>query len=254
MQNLTAEELLASISHRSRQTNLGTLIDAEMYTNTITNTNTTEVYKKENTFQQSSQPTALSVNVEEASPLPFASQGASHPGVREDREKNRLYGREAKVNDFFTEIQISLGKPKEGTRTTRCSVYFSLKTDTDKKYNIFLRSKLTTSIDETMRSILKNNNLPLRDILNEFIESGANNLMVGRIQYKPVNNFITKQHRSNHKNGLAAVYMLDGIEYCTLYFNGEYYQFELTDDMTQSQCKSYSKIGLWSRDNDEEIA
>lgn len=240
---------------------LGTSIDinnsAEMYSNTYSNS--TDMNKKKNTFQQStSSPTTDCVNVQEATPLGSASQGAAHPGVKKDqrevRETARYYGREAKPSDFFVDIQVSLGTPKEGTRTTRCPIYFSLKTDTDKKYNIFLRSKLTTSIDETMRSITKANNLPLRDILNDVVNLGGENLMVGRIQYKPTNGFITDQHRKNHKNGLVAVFMHDGIHTCYLYFNGEEYMFELTDDMTLEQSKVYSKVGNWLRDSDEEIA
>lgn len=258
---MTTIEQLTGITPAPKQ-HLGTLINlnndsAEMYSNTYSNS--TDMNKKENTFQQStSSPTQDCVNVCEASPPSFASQGASHPGVKEDqrevRETTRYYGREAKPSDYFIDIQVSLGEVKEGTRTSRCPIYFSLKTDTDKKYNIFLRSKLTTSTDETMRSIMKTNNLPLRDILNDVISLGGENLMVGRIQYKPTNGFITDQHRKNHKNGLAAVFTHDGIHTCYLYFNGEEYMFELTDDMTMGQSKVYTKVGNWIRDNDEEIA
>jgi hypothetical protein len=100
-----------------------------------------------------------------------------------------------------------------------------------------------------MRSVMSESNLPLRDILKEFMEMGVENLMTGRIKYKAPGGYITEQHRPCHKHGLCAVYKVAGVEYCTLYFNGEYYQFELsTDYLTQNQEKYYTKEGTWERD------
>jgi hypothetical protein len=130
-------------------------------------------------------------------------------------------------------------------------MYFSMKTDTDQKYNIFLRSKLTSANNETMRSVLNHRNYSLRDKLQEFIDSGYDNLWTGRIQYKPTNGFITQQHRKAHKYGLCAVFTLDEQMYCVLYFNGEVYDFEMNDIVTPSQKQHYSKEGVYIVDEGE---
>lgn len=204
--------------------------------------------KNKNTVQQSSQPSVLSVTVETPSASPsLPSAAASQPGVK---ERDRIYGREAKKDDYFVDIRAQLSHPKVG-KVTRATMYFSMKTDTDQKYNIFLRSKLTTATNETMRSILGHRNYLLRDKLNEIINSGYDNLMTGRIQYKPTNGYIGKQHRVAHKYGLCATFTLDSEMYCVLYFNDEVYHFEMNDTITSNQSQFYSKEGLYIVDEGE---
>jgi hypothetical protein len=245
----SAQELLDSLIHKQEQR---TEYDDFAYQDEMYSySNNKNKKKNKNTFQQSNQPPVLIANVETPSALPsLPSAAASQPGMNPKEEKVRIYGREAKKDDYFIDIRAQLSHPKVG-KITRATMYFSMKTDTDQKYNIFLRSKLTSANNETMRSVLNHRNYSLRDKLQEFIDSGYDNLWTGRIQYKPTNGFITQQHRKAHKYGLCAVFTLDEQMYCVLYFNGEVYDFEMNDIVTPSQKQHYSKEGVYIVDEGE---
>lgn len=214
----------------------------EMYSNS----NNRKRKKNKNTVQQSIKPPVLNATVEMPAASPsLPSAAASQPGVKEV-----VYGREAKVDDYFVEIRAQLSYPKTG-KVTRATMYFSMKTDTDMKYNIFLRSRLTTATNETMRSILGHRNYLLRDKLQEFLDAGYDNLMTGRIQYKPTNGYIGQQHRKAHKYGLCATFTLGDQMYCVLYFNGQVYDFEMNDTVTGNQQRFYMAEGLYEVDEGE---
>lgn len=212
---------------------LGTLISAEMYS--VSDKQKLKQKKKQNTFQQSTPSlTANYVNVDVASPRQVASQTPSGLGVR---EIERHYGREITKNDLIVDMTCCLAKVRSGNRYHRMNAYFSIKTDTDIRYMIFLRSSLTTAKDEILRSIDNTNNKSLRSIAEDYIYK-YKNVFLGRIRYKPTNNFVTVQHRKNLKHGLFAVYTIDDTFYGELYLNGEYYQFTFNNDLTPSQQKA----------------
>lgn len=227
---------------------LGTLISAEMYS--VSNKMKLNKEMKKNTFQQSTQPEVdISGNVEMASPSPLPSAAPSEPGVR---EKRSYYGRELGRNDLVVEINCHLAKPRVGPRHQRMNSYFSIKTEHDIRYMIFLRSSLTTAHDEVLRSIDKANNKPLRTIAEDYITQHPNDLLLGRIRYKPTNKYVTKQHRTNLKYGLFALWLEDNTFYGQLYLNGEYYDFEFNDDLTPAQINAqYSLTALWQLDEGE---
>jgi hypothetical protein len=222
---------------------------AEMYSHSVSNNMKLKKKKKKNTFQQSS------VNVGEASPLQLSSTGASHPGVKEDQgipEDRKSYGREITLNDLVVDITCCLAKIRVGNRYSRLIAYFSLKTEHDIRYMIFLRSNLTTAHDEILRSIDKSNNKPLRTIAEDYINTYGDDLMIGRIKYKPTNKYVTQQHRKNHKHGLFALWAtLEGFT-GQLYLNGEYYDFYFTDDLSPLQVSAqYTHTANWQLDEGE---
>lgn len=255
---MTAEDILTMIGQNSKSTtiDLGTQVGlkdpAEMYSNSVSNQKQKQK-EKQNTFQQSS------VNVGGASPAQFASQGASPPGVKKDQKntgetKEINYGRRLSLQDLVVDIRCNLAKIREGDRHSRVTAYFSIRTEHDMRYMIFLRSSLTNAHYEILRSIDKDNNLPLRSIADDYIakynETGT--LMLGRIRYKPTNNYVTEQHRKNHKHGLFALWVEDDNFRGELYLNGDYYPFEFSQDLTARQKESnYAAVAHWELDEGE---
>jgi len=225
---------------------LGTLISAEMYS--VSNEMKLNKEMKKKTFQQSTpSPTTDFVNVEVAAPLPVASQAPSGPGVREIR-----YGRPITKNDLIVDMTCCLAKIRTGARYQRVNAYFSIKTEHDIRYMIFLRSSLTTAHDEILRSIDKSNNKPLRSVAEDYINEHPGSLLLGRIRYKPINKYVTEQHRANHKHGLFALWPEGNTFYGELYLNGEYYPFEFNDDLTPEQVKAqYSLMAQYTLDEGE---
>lgn len=227
---------------------LGTLISAEMYT--VSNEMKMNKEMKKKTFQQSTQSlTSDYVNVEVASPLPLPTAAPSEPEVR---EKKIFYGRELVKNDLIVEINCNLAKARIGNRYQRINAYFSIKTEHDIRYMIFLRSSLTTAHDEILRSIKKTNNRSLQTIAEDYIMQHPTDLLLGRIRYKPVNKYVTKQHRTNHKHGLFAIWLINDTFHGQLYLNGDNYNFEFNDDLSPAQIKAqYSLTSLWELDEGE---
>lgn len=203
-------------------------------------------------------------NVRKASPSISASQPSA---PTEERPKNTgnsqpLASRDRKlsVNDYYTEIRLSMGNLREGTRTSRMSCYISIKSDTDRKYSIFLRSSLTTSLDETLRSIKKTDNKPLQTIAEDFIQEHKDSdiVMLGRIRYNPRKGLINELHRKNLKHALLGVYSINEQVYATLFMLGEEYSFELSCELSEKQKLFYETTGLWEAEikeftGDEEL-
>lgn len=254
--DITAEQILAQLglNNQTTEDNITEItLDnnlAEMYSHSVSNKKKLNKEMKKNTFQQSS------VNVEGASPLPLSPTGASHPGVKEDQEipevREKRFGRELTLNDLVVDITCCLAKIRIGNRYSRLIAYFSLKTEHDIRYMIFLRSNLTTAHDEILRSIDKSNNKPLRTIAEDYIKDYGNDLMIGRVKYKPTNKYVTEQHRKNHKHGLFALWAtVEGFS-GQLYLNGEYYDFDFNDDLSPAQVKAqYTHTANWQLDEGE---
>jgi len=231
---------------------LGTEISAEMYS--VSNKMKLKKKLKKNTFQQST-PSATTdyVNVDRAAPDLLASQAPSGPGVRENQEvRENRFGRQITKNDLIVDMTCCLAKIRTGNRYHRVNAYFSIKTDTDLRYMIFLRSSLTTAHDEIFRSIDKAKNLPLRSVAETFIDEHPENLLLGRVRYKPTNKYITEQHRANLKYGLMAIWIENNEFKGELFLNGEYYHFDFHDDLSPEQVKAqYSLMGQYTLDEGE---
>jgi hypothetical protein len=229
---------------------LGTPISAEVYS--ISNRKRNQKEKEKlNTLQQSITP--LGSNVSDLAQAPsFAAQAASQPGVKEDRGiPDTGYGRKLSRNDLIVDMNCQLGKIKSSTRTSRMTAYFSVRTDNDVRYKIFLRSSLTSSLDEVIRGIKKDNNLPLLTIAEDYITQQNQNgdLMLGRIRYKATNGYNTDQHKTNFKNGLFAAWPGQSGFEGELYLNGDYYPFTFDDEnMSAGQQQHYQQQSQWLMD------
>jgi hypothetical protein len=223
---------------------------AEMYTNTIKE-GVREGIRDRVHFSKAD------ANVWEATPPSSASQpSAPFEEIPKKSGKNQpLASRDRKLstNDYYTEIRLSMGNLREGTRTSRISTYISIKSDVDRKYSIFLRSSLTSSLDETLRSIKKTDNKPLQTIAEDFIEEhkDCDIIMLGRIRYNPRKGLINEMHRKNLKHALLGLYSINGQLYATLFLLGEEYQFELSNELSPKQQQFYETTGLWEAEINE---
>ena len=252
MQQMTAEDILAFISQSSKQQELDSADSAEMYSNSNCNKKKNR-NKKENTFQQSS------VNVRGQAPF-FSASPAQAPLVKEVREipedqtvgiTEQKYGRRLNwQNDKIVEMRLQIGNVRMGERYNRATAYISIKTETDKRYMIFMKSSMTTAIDETFRSIKKDNDKVLQSVAEEFYTDHNNHkLFLGRVKYKITKGQkIQKHHRSNLPLALIGMWVEDGNFKARLHLLGDDYDFDLTDDLTPGQKKFYEYEGLWQDD------
>lgn len=216
---------------------------AEMYSNSNMNKKKKGNLNK-NTFQQSS------VNVRGQAPA-FPSQ-AQAPECREVQEipENRYGRRFSFQNDKITEMHIQLGHPRIGTRTKRMKAYISIKTESDRRYMIFMRSALTSAIDETYRSIQKDCDKVLESEADIVYKQHHNdNLYMGRVKYKPTKGQpIQKHHRKNLPVSLLSVYTIDKMQYAEFYFLDQTYTFILDEQISEKQKPYYSAQGTWYLD------
>lgn len=237
---------------------LGTLVNlddsAEMYSNSIMNKKEKK-NKKENTFQQSNDPSGpTSVNVSAQAPTSFPTPAeqsvkkTKNTGKSGDTE--RRYGRRLNYQtDKIVEICMQVGNVRTGTRYNRASAYLSIRTETDVRYMIFMRSSLTTALDETIRSVRKDGDKALMTCLEDAMGEHINqNLWLGRVKYKPINGFVKDEHRKNLPLSLLSMWVEDNLYHARFYFLGEEYDFVLDEDLSQGQQKFYELQGTWRLD------
>jgi hypothetical protein len=249
MNNLTAEDILAMIGQSNKVISVDS---AEMYSNSNYELKKNK-NKKENTFQQSS------VNVRGQAPI-FSASPAQAPEMKEDQEipgdltvaiTEQKYGRRLNwQHDKIIEMRLQIGNVRIGERYKRASAYISIKTETDKRYMIFMKSSMTTAIDETFRSIKKDNDKVLQSVAEEFYTDYNNQqLFLGRVKYKITRGQkIQKHHRCNLPCALIGMWVEDGKFKARFHLLGDDYDFDLTDDLTPGQKKFYEYEGLWQDD------
>lgn len=255
MNNLDIETITGIPVGKSIYKDLGTEFNlndsAEMYSNS---NKKEKKNKNKNTFQQSTGPSDPTyVNVRGQAPTSFPSPSA--PSVKENQEipdTEKPYGRRLNWReDKIVQIHIQMGIPKQGTRYTRVPAYLSIRTETDTRYMIFMRSSLTTANDETMRGIVKENDKPLQSVLEDVIsEHGMNNVFTGRVKYKLVKGQKIKDfHRKNLPQSLLSIYAGDdGCLHAQFYLLGEYYDIRMDEELSQKQTKIYKAQGSWELD------
>ena len=256
--DITAQDILALISEQSKpkstHAGLGTSIDinnpAEMYSNSELNRNK-KGNKKENTFQQST------VNVRGQAPI-FIATPAQAPLMKEDLEipadrerpiTEPKYGRKLNwQNDNIIEIRLQLGNFKLGNRYQRASAYLSIKTEDDKRYMIFMRSQITTALDETFRGIKKDGDAILQRVAEDlYVNHRNDNLFMGRVMYKVTKGQkIQKHHRERLPQTLLAFWEEDDRFYARFTLVGTDYYFELSTDLSSTQKQYYAFEGLWT--------
>jgi hypothetical protein len=206
--------------------------------------------KNLNTYQQSINPEGSNANVGRASPPLFAPQGAAHPGVREDRKKTREPRTERKLspNYLYEEIHLQINKIRDGDRYTRMNCYISLKTDTDMQFSTFLSGNVTSAIYETIRQATKGSEYTILDTIKKYKEIHGNDLMLGRMRYKPTNGYKTDMHKANIPNVLLAIYPFEDTFHATLKLLDEEIHFELTNNVEGNQKEFYDLVGIFRRE------
>jgi len=234
---------------------LGTLISAEMYSYSNQKEKKKEKLNK-NTFQQSTDlagPTDENV----LAPAPVFLTGASHPRARENQEDQGVgitepkYGRRLNHrDDKIVEMHLQIGHVKLGDRHSRVKAYLSIKTETDNRYMIFMRSALTSALDETFRSIRKDCDKVLEsEASNIYAEHHNQGLFMGRVKYKPVKgNKILKHHRKNLPLSLISAWIQDGYWHVDFYLLDRSYTFVLNEELSEKQKVHYSAQGTWYDD------
>jgi hypothetical protein len=211
---------------------------------------------KENTLQQSTRSSSDIGNVGRAAPSLLAPPIASLQELKENSQRpkpkqksledNMAFARKLRINDLIVEMHCQLGKWRTG-RYKRINAYFSIKTQDDIRYKIFLRSSATSALDETLRSIRNNKNNHLLQKAQDYI-SKYDNILLGRIRYTPKNGFISEQHRPSLSSALFALWISDDQLLGELYLNGEHYPFNFTTDISDKQKKSFYEANAnWQR-------
>jgi len=206
-----------------------------------------------NTFQQSMEPLALIANVVADKPPPLAAQGASHPDVRkkekreEDRETKAFVEKKLSLNAIYEEIHFQMNKVREGDRHTRSKVYLSLKTDLDMTFSVTLSGSVTTATYETLSMANTKKEKSIVDLINKLKEEHGNNLMVGRLKYKPRNGYKTDMHKNIIPHVLIAVFPNEHGCGATLYMLGEKYEFEMSNKVEGKQKEFYQVIGTYRK-------
>ena len=252
MRNMTAEDILATISENSKNIDLGTEINAEVYYN----------YNVSGSCSYSDSTVQHSDETVSAPEAPFSSQ-AQGPLVKEDRkntgqpksgEPRKNVPRKVSSEDYYVQINMSVNEIRRGKRTTRMNAYLSLKDDNDKKFSIYLRSSLTSSLDETLRSIKKTDNRTLEEQFTQLkaICPPDAKLLMGRLRYNPRRFKIEDEHKTNLKSALLAVYDYGTHMDAVLYLLHEHYAIQLTDDLTEKQNGIFDFTGSLARDIEEE--
>ena len=245
MKQLTELETITGIASSTNTYNdLGTPISAEMYSNSIMNKKEKK-NKKENTFQQSSGNVSAQAPTSFPTPAEQRVRDTEGPGKPDSRYGRRLNYQ----HDKIVEICMQVGNVRIGDRYNRASAYLSIRTETDVRYMIFMRSSLTTAHDETLRSIRKDNDKVLMTCAEDAIsEHYKQKLWLGRVKYKPINKFVKPEHRKNLPLSLLSMWIEDDQYHAKFYFLGDEFEFILDEELSAGQKKFYELQGTWRLD------
>jgi hypothetical protein len=212
----------------------------------------------DSTLQQSTGPSDPTNESVVAPTALISSTGASHPGLKEIPKNTgsprKNVPRKVSLDDYYVQVNMSINEIRRAKRTDRMTCYISLRDDNDKKFTIFLRSSLTSSNDETFRSLRKTNNKVLEDALTEI---GSNcpkdaKFFSGRLRYNPRRFKIEDEHKTNLKSAVIGIYDFGTSMTAVLFLLNEYYVIELTDDLTTKQQGTFDYTGSFQRDIKEE--
>jgi hypothetical protein len=205
--------------------------------------------KNLNTFQQSINPEGSIENVEVAEPPVLASQVASLRSERRPKETGEpKTEKKLSPNYLYEEIHLQINKIRDGERHTRMNCYVSLKTDTDMQFTTFLSGSVTSAIYETLKQATKNSEYSIIDTIKKYKNLYGDDLMLGRMRYKPTNGFKTDMHKTNIPHVLLAIYTVDNAFHATLKLLDEEIHFELTNQIEGKQKECYNLIGVFRRE------
>lgn len=233
---------------------LGTLVvPAEMYYNSSCSCSCSY---SDSTLQQSTEPLAPTNESVKAPSAPFFLTAASQPLVKENQEKiKRNIPRKINLEDYYTQIRMSVNEIKRGKRTDRMTAYLSVKEQNDKKYTIFLRSSLTTAKDETYRSLRNTDNRPLLEALTTIESNCPSNakFFTGRLRYNPRRFKIEDEHKTNLKSAVIGIYDFGTHMRAVLFMLNEWYVIDLDNDLTEKQQDIFNFTGLYQTETKEEL-
>jgi hypothetical protein len=259
--DITAQEILAQLGIGKPTTNI--LKNAEVYYNSSCSGSCSS---SDSTVQQStgpSDPTNETVVAPEAlfsltpsarderRPEDTGKSGEDQSGPKIVRKN---IPRKVSMEDYYDQINISINDIRETKRTKRMTAYLSLKDTNDKKFSIYLRCCLTSSLDETLRSIKKTDNRVLEEqfhLMSEQLQRGGK-LLMGRLRYNPRRFKIEEEHKTLLKSALLVVYDYGTHMEVLFYLLGEHYAIMLTDDITTKQKGIFDYTGSFKRDLEEE--
>jgi hypothetical protein len=162
--------------------------------------------------------------------------------------------RKVSTEDYYDQINISINDIRITKRSKRMTAYLSLKDTNDKKFSIYLRCCLTSSLDETLRSIKRTDNRILEEqfhLMSEQLQPGGK-LLMGRLRYNPRRFKIEEEHKTLLKSALLTVYDYGTHMEALFYLLGEHYAIMLTDDITEKQKGIFDFTGSFKRDMEEE--
>lgn len=205
-----------------------------------------------NTFQQSSQPEALFVNSRADKP-PISASPAQAPEVKENQEKVRktekvpLVEKKLSPNAIYEEIHFQMNKIKDGERHARAKVYLSLKTDLDMTFSVTLSGSVTSAVYETISMATSKKENSIIELIKRLKECHGNDLMVGRLKYKPRNGYKTDMHKNIIPHVLIAVYPNELGFGATLYMLGQEYVFEMINTVEGKQKEFYTVVGTYRK-------
>jgi hypothetical protein len=207
--------------------------------------------KNMNTFQQSSQPEALFVN-DRADKPPRSASPAQAPEVYiqekvRKTEKVPLVEKKLSPNAIYEEIHFQMNKIKDGERHARAKVYLSLKTDLDMTFSVTLSGSVTSAVYETISMANTKKEHSIIELIKRLKECHGNDLMVGRLKYKPRNGYKTDMHKNIIPHVLIAVYPTEMGSGATLYMLGQEYVFEMTNTIAGKQKEYYDVVGTYRK-------
>lgn len=249
-------EAITGVPLRKPVHDLGTTIsfneDAEMYSVSSYKENKKKNLNK-NTFQQSSvnvggKPPVLSTSKPSALDV---KKSKEYRETKDDGNQELRYGRRLNwQNDKIVEMHLQLGHVKEGDRYSRVKAYISIKTEDDSRYMIFMRSSLTTALDETFRSIRKDNDKVLEAEAGDLYSAHhKHELYLGRVKYKPTKGSkICDYHRKNLPLSLLSIWIEDDEIHAQFYLLDTPYDFILNEPVSKKQQPFYSAQGTWTDD------
>jgi hypothetical protein len=261
MQNLTAEELLASIGipintkhHQPKE--LGTEFNLNdnvvIYSNTNSNSKRNGIRTRIDYNTSVDNLDASSTPLSPASPAqaPEVKEVQGIPGDRGEIGSTEPIGyKRLSVHDKYVEIGVQIGNVRTEGRYMRAKVYISLKTDTDRKYSVFLAGAATNCLTELKRGTKEN--LTVLSTIETLWEEHPK-CMIARLHYKPVRCQTTNFHRKLLKHAMISIYTNEDDELeAMFYLLDEWIKIPLNNEVTEKQSKFYQAAGIWRNDMDQ---
>lgn len=259
--DIQAEELLAMIGLDTPI--IKKLNNAEVYYNSSCSGS----YScSDSTVQQSTEPSAPTNETDTAPEAPSSftpsatterrpeNTGKSMENQSGPKTVRKNIPRKVSTEDYYDQINLSINEIRETKRTKRMNAYLSLKDENDKKFSIYLRCSLTSSLDEVLRPIKQIGNKVLEEqfhLLAEQCGSDAK-LLMGRLRYNPRRFKIEDEHKTALKSALLAIYDYGTHMEALFFLLNEHYAIMLTDDVTTKQQGIFNFTGSFKRDIKEE--